>query len=239
MKRKSHFHFKQFTLRDDQCTMKVGTDGALIGAWADFGGALEILDIGTGSGLIALMAAQRSLPAAFIDGVEIANADARQAAENVLNSPWPLKVAIHRCSIQEFQPQKSYDVIITNPPFFFNSLESPDKRRQQTRHAASLDHNTLIESAKRLLKSEGRLNIILPYTEGLTFIRQARTHAFFCRRKFIFKTRRDKPPERLLLEFRFTENPPDEGEIILYEEGLNWSEEYRRLTADFYLEREL
>src|SRR5690349_15209367 len=112
----THFHFKQFSVRHDNATMKVGTDGVLLGAWADPGEAKYILDIGTGSGIIALMLAQRTNEDVIIDAVEVEATDAAQAAENISNSPWPAKVLVHHTAIQNFNSERKYDLIVSNPP---------------------------------------------------------------------------------------------------------------------------
>jgi tRNA1Val (adenine37-N6)-methyltransferase len=234
MKRKTHFHFKQFSVRHDQCTMKVGTDAVLLGSWAIVNGAKKILDIGTGSGIIALMAAQRTSDTT-IDAVEIEKKNAEQAHENVLNSPWSAKVAVHNISIQEFTAASPYDVIISNPPYFTNSQVPPDQRRHQTRHTVSLDYISLIGAVQRLLKPNGKFNVILPYSEGLQFINLAAQSSLFCSRKHSFRTRPSKPIERWLMEFSYHESPTQEGEILLYEKGLVWSDSYVSLTRDFYL----
>ncbi len=234
MKRKTYFHFKQFSVRHDRCTMKVGTDAVVLGSWATVDKAKSILDIGTGSGVIALIAAQRKSDAR-IDAVEIETQNVEQARENVLNSPWAEKISVHNISVQEFQPTYSYDVIISNPPYFNNSQLPPDQRRHQSRHTVSLDYESLLASVKRMLNPDGRFNVILPFTEGLQFIALADEYELFCSRQYSFKTRADKPIERWLLEFSFRELAKEEGEILLYEKGLVWSDAYIRLTRDFYI----
>jgi tRNA1Val (adenine37-N6)-methyltransferase len=231
----THFHFKQFSIRHDQSAMKVGTDAVLLGTWVDVKNAGVILDVGTGSGVVALILAQRTLPDTIIHGVEIESTDALQAAENVASSPWPGKVKIFESAIQHFQPEINYDLIVANPPYFVNSLAPPDPRRIEARHTTSLSHDDLLRSAVRLLKPQGRLSIILPYTEGQACIARALTHNLFCTRQWQFRTRKDKPIERLLLTFTFEMVPVDQGEILLYNGDNDWSPEYRTLTRDFYL----
>ncbi len=236
MKRKSHFHFKHFSLNDDRCSMKVGTDAVLLGAWFDITNARRILDIGAGSGLIALMAGQRTNSNITIDAVEIEVQDAGQASENVANSPWAAKIVVHQGDIRQFKTTEGYDIIVSNPPFFINSLPPPDRRRQVARHTTSLDYDTLISNAKRLLKQDGKFNVILPSTEGLLFLQDARRHGMHCSRQYGFRTRTDKPVERWLLEVGQAESKVDTGDIVLYENGQRWSDHYRQLTSEFYLE---
>lgn len=214
--------------------MKVGTDAVMLGAWVNVNKATKILDIGTGSGILALMVAQRTDEAAQIDAVEIEKQDATQAAENVLQSQWPSKISVHNSSIQDFTPDLKYDLIISNPPFFNNSQEPPDKRRHHTRHTVTLDFDTLIANVLRLLTPEGKFNIILPYTEGLQFIEMAIAKNLFCTRKYSFRSRAEKPIERWLLEFSIQQLSLDTGAIIHYENGSDWSDIYKRLTHNFY-----
>lgn len=232
----THFHFKQFSVAHDRCTMKVGTDGVLLGAWAVVENAKTILDIGTGSGVIALMLAQRTPPDALIHAVELEQNDAQQAHENVVHSPWPDKVKIFPAAIQQFAGEARYDLIVSNPPYFINSQEPPDKRRLQTRHTVMLSFTELLGAATRLLKPAGSFQVILPYTEGLQFIELASQHGLYCTRQWSFRTRQAKPVERWLLAFaRIPVAPIDTGEILLYSYDTVWDDSYTNLTRDFYL----
>jgi tRNA1Val (adenine37-N6)-methyltransferase len=235
MSRKKTFRFKQFSVDHDRCTMKVGTDGVLLGAWVNIEEASTILDIGTGSGVIALMMAQRAVVGAHVDAVELEHQDAQQALENVARSPWPSKISIHVTDIQDFYPPHHYELIVSNPPFFHNSYHSPDERRIEARHTTRLSHDGLLATVDRLLHSSGRFNTILPPTEGIKFQELARQKNLFCRRLYTFYTRREKPAERLLMEFRRNEGDVETGEIVLYDHALAWSDGYKDLTKDFYL----
>jgi len=215
--------------------MKVGTDAVLLGAWVNIHKAMHMLDIGTGSGTIALMLAQRSGELAEIDAVEIEEADALQADENFNNSPWAQKIHLHHTSIQNFFPEKKYDLIISNPPYFINSQSPPDSKRHLARHTISLSYQDLINSVVRLLTKGGRFNVILPFTEGLQFIDQAAKATLHCRRQYSFKTREEKKIERWLLEFSQEKSELQTGEVTLYKEGEVWSDSYVALTRDFYL----
>ena len=216
--------------------MKVGTDAVLLGAWVHVGNAQTILDIGTGSGTIALMIAQRSVDtAASIDAVEIEEMDALQAEENFITSPWRSRIHLHHVAIQQFRSYKYYDVIISNPPYFNNSQRPPDSKRHQARHTVTLPYDELIDATLRLLSTDGSFNVILPFTEGLHFIELARQCGLFCSRQFGFRTKVQKPIERWLLEFRKTETSIETGEIVLYQDNETWSDEYVKLTSDFYL----
>ena len=174
MKSGSHFHFKKFSVAHDKSTHKVGTDGVLLGAWVSLEEVQRILDVGTGTGVISLMLAQRTPETVTIDAVEIEEDDALQAAENVRQSPWPEKIKVYHKTIQAFSPGKKYDLIISNPPFFVESWLPPEKKRSQARHTEQLSFEELLESATRLLSANGRLAVILPFQEGLQFIESAR-----------------------------------------------------------------
>lgn len=228
------FYFKQFSVSQNDCAHKVGTDGVLLGAWVDVKNEKNILDVGTGSGLIALMLAQRTDPDSRIDAVEIEASDAQQARENVRQSPWPKKITIHQEAVQRFNPEKEYDLIVSNPPYFINSWLPPEEKRSQARHTLQLSFPDLLMTATRLLNKQGRLAVILPYAEGLTFLDISQNFHLIPIRKTFFRSRAHKPVERLLLELSYG-GKLVEQEIILYESGDHWTEEYKKLTHGFYL----
>lgn len=170
------FQFKQFTIRQDRTAMKVGTDGVLLGAWFDPGlPAPHILDIGTGTGLIALMAAQR-FPKATVDAIEIDPEAAAQATDNVQISPFSSRISVYNVALQNWgctSPADTvtlYDTIVSNPPYFDNSLRCPDTARSTARHTDTLSDQTLIHHSARLLKPGGTLNLVLPYAKKDGFI---------------------------------------------------------------------
>lgn len=230
------FRFKQFDVSDDRCSMKVGTDAVLLGAWVDVTGVHRVLDIGTGSGVIALMLAQRTADDVHIDGVEIAAADAAQARENVAASPWPSRVLIHQTSIQEFNPQRKYDLVVTNPPFFHRSLLPPSPGRATARHTHGLDHDELLAQMARLLAPGGRFAVVLPTIEGGAFTALATSRGYHRVRSIAFYTRASKPQERWLFEFAAIPQPEHSETLLLYDGNNKWTEEYRLLTAAFYLD---
>ena len=236
MKSNAHFHFKQFSVAHDKSTHKIGTDGVLLGAWVDVKNAGQILDVGTGTGVIALMLAQRSSDHTAIDAVEIEKEDADQAMENVQHSPWPQKIKVHHTSLQEFsQGNKKYDLIVSNPPYFINSWLPPEKKRSQARHTHELSFDDLLQCSERLLNEHGRLAVILPYQEAIQFIALAKQHRLFPARQLSFRSRQHKPVERLVLEFTRHNVKPAEEELILHGETNEWSDDYCRLTRGFYL----
>lgn len=233
---KDFFHFKQFSVCHKHSSMKVGTDGVLLGAWASVNGIQSVLDIGTGTGVIALMIAQRTGPMVRIDAVELNERAAQDAENNFRQSPWQSKLTLHPISIQEFSSGNTYDLIITNPPFFNNSYKPPDKNRQLARHTDLLSFTELLAvSFNLLIKPSGRLAIILPFTESQAFKVLAQSFSLHCIRECTFRTRNHKPIERVLMEFSFQSYTPEVESLCLYETHETWTAEYKNLTREFYL----
>ena len=166
--------------------------------------------------------------------LKLKRADVMQAEENFQKSPWTAKIQLHHTSIQNFFPEKKYDLIVSNPPYFNNSQRPPDERRHQARHTISLPYDDLIGVTLRLLKDDGKFNVVLPFTEGLHFLELAKQCGLFCSRQYSFRTRSEKSIERWLLEFSKNQHLEERGEILLYDKGEEWSKEYTELTADFY-----
>lgn len=235
MKSKGLFHFKKFSLSDRNSTHKIGTDGVLLGAWVDIGEAQRILDIGTGSGLIALMVAQRSDAEVLIDAIEINEVDVAQARKNVDNSPWASKVMVHHIALQQFHSSDQYDLIVSNPPYFMNSWLPPDENRTKARHTSDLSFEALLKSSKNLLSGNGRLAVVLPLNEAEIFKTLASEEQLYLNRSLSFQSRKEKPIERMLMEFGKNRVPIEAENLVLYSEGEVWSPEYRSLTKDFYL----
>lgn len=230
------FYFKQFHIHHDRCGMKVGTDGVLLGSWADISNKKKILDIGTGSGVIALMLAQRSSSDAIIDAVEINGQAFEQACENVAISPWPKKIKMSHSSIQNFEIETNYDLIVCNPPYFIKSLKPTDQNRAQSRHATDLTYPDLIASAKRLLAPNGILSIVLPIRESTEFSKEAGRLSFFTKRKCSIRTKSAKPIDRILMEFSPGRSVVNEvNELTIQNEKGEWTKSYLELVSPFYL----
>lgn len=231
------FYFKQFQVRQDRCAMKVGTDGVLLGAWANVEGCKNVLDIGTGGGVIALMLAQRS-PVAQVHAVEVEQAAFEQASENAAASPWPDRVQVIHQPIQEYAksaPQR-YDLLVSNPPFFSGGVLSHNQDRNSVRHTVKLPHGELLLAVQRLIAPKGRFCVILPYIEGLRFRELAASYHLYCVDMLQVRSKPAKPVERLLMQFEGEERETQTGDLILQGEGTSgWTGEYRALTADFYL----
>lgn len=234
-KKDKQFHFKQFSVRHDRSGMKVGTDGVLLGAWVDATQARHILDIGTGTGVIALMLAQRTAPETKIQAIEIDDHAFEDASENFSASPWKERLTLHHGSVQSFTSPKQFDLIVSNPPYFIDSFKPVGTQRVTARHTESLSFHDVLQATQKLLSEHGKLNVVLPFTEGLHFIDLAEKAGFCCSREWIFRTRKEKAIERFLLEFSRIKSNLDEGEILLYSEGEEWSPGYQELTRDFYL----
>ena len=226
-----YFSFKQFDIRQDRCAMKVGTDGVLLGAWAE--GGRRILDIGTGTGLVALMMAQRYADAE-VTGIEIDDEAAAQAKENAATSPFTERVSIHNVSLQDFNAGITYDAITCNPPFYDNSLICPDDSRTTARHTTSLSYHTLIEHCADLLSDDGTLSIIIP-TEYLSKIESECAYAsLFIHKKLFVRTTEKKAPKRVMLAIGKNRTDNTSCETAILSKDGKRSEWYTQLTNDFY-----
>jgi len=215
--------------------MKVGADGVTLGAWAEVEDVKKILDIGTGTGLIALMVAQRS--AAEIVTIDIENESVEQAEENVGKSPWKNRITIFHSSIQNFSKisEDKFNLIVCNPPYFQNSLKSPSDKRTTARHNDTLSHIDLIENSKKLLSEKGKLCLILPVNEGNQFVELAEKNQLCCSKRVTVFPNYEKPAKRLLLEFRNERCVLEESQLTIEQERHVYTPEYAELVKDFYL----
>ncbi|MEL6923746.1 MAG: methyltransferase [Bacteroidota bacterium] len=231
------FQFKQFAVEQDQCAMKVGTDGVLLGAWANAAGADRILDVGTGTGVIAIMMAQRN-PEAMVHGVEIEAQACEQAAGNMQRSPFAERLEAIESSIQDYAKtcRVEYDLIVSNPPFFSGGTFSANQNRNDVRHTVKLPNGDLLQAARRLLSKDGKLAVILPYIEGLRFQELATRYHLYCTKMTEVLPTKSKPVERLLLQFEQEANTMKSDSLVIQAGGRNeFTEEYIALTKDFYL----
>lgn len=230
----SYFNFKKFSISQDRCAMKVGTDGVLLGAWTRIDNVATILDIGTGTGLLALMLAQKST--ALIDAIDCEEGSFLQSTVNVQNSPWSSTITVYHQRLQEYMfCNKKYDLIIANPPYFENALRSPEKLRTMARHTDSLSSAELIQGTLRLLNLNGRLCLILPYVEAQLFIVDAALNGLFCTRKTDVKPSPGKKAHRVLMELTLQRSKSEGGEFAIRNGEGAYSKEYRELTKDYYL----
>ena len=233
------FRFKKFDIAQDQCGMKIGTDGVLLGAWAPIkNNPKHILDIGTGTGVIAIMLAQRT-ESANIVGVEIEEKSATQARENMSACVFQDRLSVHLGSIQDFakESKKNFDLIISNPPFFTGGTFSQNQEKNNVRHTVKLPNGDLLRSAHQLLDKDGIFCVILPFIEGLRFKEMACQYGFHVSKITNVKGKKDKPIERLLIAFSKQEvDSIEEDELVIQHEKRNdFTDEYIKLTKDFYL----
>jgi tRNA1Val (adenine37-N6)-methyltransferase len=216
--------------------MKVGIDGVLLGVWTSVKNSANILDIGTGTGLIALMLAQRTN--SIIDAIEIDPEAVKQAVENVRSSPWSDLIHVKQISLQEFAKtaNKKYDLIVSNPPYFINSLKNQTTNRASARHTDTLTHEELIGNSLLLLKHTGRICIILPVNEGLKCIDFAEKNGLHCSKKVTVFPKPNAVAKRLLIEFCLIPVQKVTSELIIEaEERHHYSPEFTELAKDFYL----
>jgi tRNA1Val (adenine37-N6)-methyltransferase len=263
----SWFRFKQFTIIQERSAFKVGTDAVLLGAWADVSDVRTALDVGTGTGLLALMMAQRS--DAEITAIDIDGPSCEEARENVLRSPWKERIKVIHCPLQDFKPNRRFDLIISNPPFFRKSLHPSGMGKQISRHDVSLSLSELIAYARPLLQDTGKLCLILPAAESMNIKKVAHESGLILHRIMGVRPLPSRPAKRSLLEFRPDstvipveypsgsagepmksrsvlssglieqpeENEPfEEGLIIEMEGRHDYSDDYRELTREFYLD---
>jgi tRNA1Val (adenine37-N6)-methyltransferase len=231
----NYFSFKQFTIYQDKSAFKVGTDGVLLGAYTDVKGVRRILDIGSGTGLISIMLAQRC--EAEITAIEPDNESYIQTCENVSRCDWYERIKVEHTDLQNFNPgQGKFDLIVTNPPFFSDSLKSPDLRKSFTRHNDSLTSDEILKGVLRLMQDEGRLQLILPYLEGNVFIAEAHKYGLYCNNILKIKPLPSSEIRRLILTFSRNQIKPAE-KFLTIEHGRRheFTEEYINLTKDFYL----
>lgn len=230
-----YFRFKKFTVYHDRCAMKVGTDGVLLGAWVNVSGD-NILDIGTGTGLISLMMAQRN-GKAVIDAIDIDSDAVSQANDNIENSPFSNRINSWNASLQEFcsKVEKRYDVIVSNPPFFVQSLKSPNKERSLARHTDSLSVEDLIGLSASLLSQAGRMSFIYPFDYKVELIKLAEQYKLSVSRiTNVFPTP-DSVPKRILIELSKEEATPIENDLIIEKARHVYSDGFTALLKDFYL----
>ncbi len=233
------FRFQQFIVHHDRCAMKVGTDGVLLGAWAR--GGERILDVGTGTGLIALMMAQR-YEQATVDAVEIDTEACQQAIDNVAESPFTNRINVICDAVQHFSMEserlKAYDAIVSNPPFFENALKNPDKGRVVARHSDTLPFADLFKAVKKLLSDNGEFSAIIPTEYRGRIEEEALLQGFSLSRICAIKTTPKKPIRRYLLAFRRYPSPHIDEQVEILETLPNVrSEWYENLTKDFYIQR--
>ncbi|RRJ93818.1 tRNA1(Val) (adenine(37)-N6)-methyltransferase [Flavobacterium macacae] len=232
------FQFKQFSVEQDRCAMKIGTDGVLLGAWTPIpDNIFSVLDVGAGTGIIALMLAQRST-AEQIDALEIDEEAYEQAVENFENSPWSDRLFCFHAGLDEFveEPEDEYDLIISNPPFYTEDYKTENEQRDLARFADAMPFEDLVEAADLLLSENGIFSAIIPYKEEEKFIALAKDFDLFPIKITRVKGTPTTEIKRSLLAFsrHISENFPVD-ELVIETSRHIYTEEYIALTKDFYL----
>ncbi|MGP3592077.1 tRNA(1)(Val) (adenine(37)-N(6))-methyltransferase TrmN [Vagococcus sp. WN89Y] len=235
--RRDGFTFKEFFVAHDRCAMKVGTDGVMLGAWLPVARARHVLDIGTGSGLLALMLAQRTPAQAVIDAVELDAQAAAQAQENAQASPWAQRIHIHHADIRQWSQQTTvrYDLIVSNPPYYDEGVKCATPERDRARYTTTLDHQALLETAAMLITEEGYFCVVLPIETGESFTQKAQRLGWHLRLRTDVSETDSRLPHRVLLAFS-----PKAGEVFLDRLVIRgpdqrYSQSYTALTQAFYL----
>ncbi len=231
------FKFKQFTIEQDRCAMKIGTDGILLGAWVKLRDPYSILDIGAGTGIIALMMAQRST-AEVIDAIEIDDDAYEQCVDNFENSPWGDRLFCYHASLDEFgeeMDEEKYDLIISNPPFFSEDFKSGNEARDLARFADALPFEDLIEYTSTLLSNEGQFAVIIPFSEENKFLEIARDVNLFPNRITHVHGTKNTAIKRSLMQFSFSEGEVQENELVIEINRHEYTADYIELVKDFYL----
>lgn len=234
------FYFKHFTIKQTDSAMKVGTDGVLLGCWVNLcQDTKKVLDVGTGTGIIALMIAQRGHTDLKINGVEIEPQAAKEASFNAERSPWADRISIYNDSFQNFSKKEtagSFDLIVSNPPYFNGSYKSEIAERTAARHIELLGSDDLIDGVIHLLNKEsGRFAAIFPYEEGTLFIAKAATKGLYCNRICEVFPKLHGNIKRIMAEFSFKRYTTQNEKLIIATENRDYTEQYKSLTKDFYL----
>ena len=235
MGKNNYFQFKQFRIEQQRSAMKVGVDGVLLGAWAEVSQVKTILDVGTGTGLIALMMAQRS--AAQITAIEIEQNAAEEATENVVSSPWKGRVKVLHTSFQEFAKTSSqkFDLIVSNPPFFSKASKAANNERTLARHNDSLPFDELMKFAPALLSGRGSLTMIIPAETFAELDSLALHNQLYLKQVTEVQPKPSKKANRRLVQWSKTKQEVNSDKLVIYENDGSFTKEYIALTRDFYL----
>ncbi len=240
--RQGGFTFKQFFIGHDRCAMKVSTDGVLLGAWAQLPvqDNIRVLDIGTGSGLLAIMLAQRLAQQGrnySIDAIDIDEKAVEQAKDNSDKAPWSQHIHVWQQDVLAWDnaPEMAYALIVCNPPYYANGREFRDTRRELARNSASLEHHALLNKVGQLLAGNGRFCVVLPCDEAERLVVYAESQGWYKEHRCLINERQGRTPHRELISFRKQPSECLQARLTLREESGNYSQAFRDLTADFYL----
>ncbi|MGG5210704.1 tRNA1(Val) (adenine(37)-N6)-methyltransferase [Chryseobacterium sp. MIQD13] len=225
------FTFKYFEIQQSKDVFRVGTDGVLLGALADVEKASEVLEIGTGTGLISLMLAQRNSNASFL-GIDINEEAVLLTKMNFEHSPFHSRLENIHQDLKTFKTEKKFDLIVSNPPYFEESESDKDKLARQT---IELNFQQLIEASARLLSGYGILSVIIPVEAGSNFIAIALENRLFLKRKINIRGIENSKTKRLVLEFSFTEEAVQESDFVIEKSPRQYSDQYLELTNEFHV----
>jgi len=231
------FKFKEFTVNQDQCAMKIGTDGVLLGAWSSIEkNPFSVLDIGAGTGVLSLMLAQRS-SAQLIDALEIDELAYEQCVDNFEASPWSDRLFCYHASLQEFaeEIEDGYDLIISNPPFYSEDYKTENSQRDLARFQDAMPFEHLIDSVSKLLSEDGIFCVVVPYNEEARFTHLASKVNLKANKVLQVRGNSQSDIKRSLLEFSFRESEIKTSELTIETSRHNYTEDYINLTKDFYL----
>ena len=231
------FKFKQFSIQQDRASMKVGTDGVLLGAWVSLDSNIQkILDIGSGTGVIGLMLAQRNSEAQ-IDAIEIEENAFEQSVENFENSDWNNRLFCYNTSLKEFQKEidENYDLIVSNPPFYNSTFKELDDKKALAKHTISLTYDSLLNSTSKLLSKKGTCAFIIPYDEESNFLKTAKGCTLYPKRITRVKGHKSALVKRSLIQFSFEQIQTEISELTIEIKRHVYTAAYKKLVQDFYL----
>ncbi len=231
MKKSPPFQFKQFSIAHDKCAMKVNTDGILLGALAEVENVKRILDLGTGSGLVALMLAQRSSLDCQITALEIEPNAYQQAVENGKNSAWADRLHFVQGDVMQAAFKEKFDLIVSNPPYFQDSLATRNKQRDLARTALQ-SHLEWLNQAQKWLADDGKITMILPFEAGEKLIAQTE---LYCVKRWEISTKQNQPPKRMVVSFSRQFANLQQKQLSIYTLENSYTEEFKVLTQAFYL----
>lgn len=229
----STFHFKQFSVKQSSTAMKVGTDSMLLGSLSYHKDPKRILDVGTGTGVLALMMAQR-FPMALVRAVEIEESAFTEAKLNIEVSPFSKRVDVEHCDFLNFEFEAKFDLIISNPPYFVNSLKNDSLAKSAARHADSLDAENFLRKAAQLLAKDGVVDVIIPYDLTELWETAARSNELFVNRKIVIQGKSSTPVNRIIVSFGASLKPCKSSSFIIREDDNSYSSSYVELTKEFH-----
>jgi tRNA1Val (adenine37-N6)-methyltransferase len=233
------FQFKQFTIEHDACAMKVGTDSIMLGSWVEPKSVQRILDIGTGSGLLGIMLAQKAQDTCLIDGIDIDAVAISQAQRNAKNCPWAERLSFYHISLQQFSFDNGYDLIVSNPPYFPINVSANKthyaKSRPNARQTIELDHATLLQEVAKHLSENGKFCCVLPVDVAKVFEVHAKSVGLYCTRELQVQPKHKTHVTRLLLEFSCIKKTKTCAQLSIYNHLGRYSKEYIVLCKDYYL----